>query len=100
MSDSQNGHHNHSLPTELQLALRSATWDALLALQSLRVAVQGHVQDGCARGLSHEDVDDGLRTMITQCGPALDHLDYSSDRTDEITLQVLKWSATYYRPMR
>ena len=100
MSELQDDPLPQSLPEELQLALRSATWRALNALQSLRLAVRDHVDHECARGLSQGAIDDGLRSMIDSCGPAVDNVDYSAARTNEITKQVMKWSATYYKPRR
>lgn len=97
MSEIQNAQLGNSLPAELELALRSATWNALIALQSLRSAVRDHVRSECEEGVSHDDIDDGLRTMISSCRPALDHVDYSVDRTDEVTKQVMKWSALFFR---
>ena len=96
MSETQDGHLPHLLPAELELALRSATWNALLALQSLRSAVREHVRAQSAEGVSREDIDDGLRSMIDSCGPALTDVDFSA----EITKQVIKWSALFYRPKR
>ena len=98
MSETQNDHLTNSLPVELEVALRSATWNALIALQSLRSAVRQHVQNECADGASQDDIADGLRSMIDSCNPALHHLDYSAARTDEITQQVLKWSTLFYKP--
>ena len=86
------------LPAELELALRSATWRALIALESLRVAVRDHVRSECSHGASRDEVNDGLRSMIDWAGPALDHEDYSAGRADDVTKQVLKWSATYFQP--
>lgn len=85
------------LPAELEVALRTATWRALTALHSLRIAVRDHVQDECWRGASQHEIDDGLRLMIETCGPDLDHADYSEDRADDITRQVLEWSAGFYK---
>ena len=87
-----------SLPAELQLALRSATWRALTALHSLRLAVRDHVDHECARGRSQSTIEHGLRSLIDSCGPALDNVDYSAARTNEITKQVMRWTASYYRP--
>jgi hypothetical protein len=100
MSEAQKTHLVRSLPAELELALRSATWRTLIALQALRSAVREHVRYECGDGTSRNDIDDGLRIMISSCGPGLHHIDYSAERTGEVTMQVLKWSAEFYRPPR
>ena len=100
MSETQNGQFSKLLPAELQLALRSATWNALIGLRSLRSAVEEHVRDQCADGVSHDTINEGLRSMIVSCAPALTHVDYSAERTKEVTIQVMKWSAMAYRPTR
>lgn len=100
MTDVQNGQHIYSLPEELQLALHSATWRALTAMSALRIAVRNHVYDECGRGLCQSDIDEGLRSMIFSSGPALDNVDYSAERIDDVTRQVMKWSAAYYQRPR
>jgi hypothetical protein len=92
MTDSHH-HPKPTLPVELELALRNATWRALTALDSLRTAVEDHVHAERSRGSSQGEIDYGLRSMIEECGPDLDHKDYSADRAGEVTRQVLKWSS-------
>ena len=94
---STNSSQNNSLPEELELALRQATSSALVALNSLRFAVRDHVQNECSRGSSQNEIDDGLRSMISSCGPALGNIDYSAERAKEVTMQVLKWSSSFYQ---
>jgi hypothetical protein len=86
-----------SLPAELELALRNATWSALTALDSLRAAVEDHVHDKRSRGASQSEIDHSLRVMIEASGPLLNDKDYSAHRAGEIRNQVLKWSAGFYR---
>jgi hypothetical protein len=96
----QNGHLDSSLPVELDLALRSATWQALTSLRALRAAVRQHVDDECGRGCGQREIDAGLRSIIGSCAAALSQAERSPARTDEITIQVMKWSASYYRLRR
>ena len=98
MTDEENDRFIQSLPAELDLALRNTTWRALSTMNSLRMAVRDHVHDECDRGLCQSEIDDGLRSMISSCGPSLDNIEYSATRTDEVLRQVMKWSASYYRP--
>jgi len=96
MTDSNNNPPHHSLPAELELALRGATSRALNALHSLRIAVHDHVRRESARGATRNEIDDGLRSMIEASSPKSDHGDYSADRAEEVMKQVLKWSAGFY----
>jgi hypothetical protein len=64
----------------------------------LRSAVRDHVNNECSRGCSQNEIDSGLRALIDSCGPSLGHIDYSAERADEVTIQVLKWSASFYKP--
>ncbi|HJP86924.1 MAG TPA: hypothetical protein VJ852_13100 [Gemmatimonadaceae bacterium] len=96
MIDSHLNRHDGSLPVELELALRSATWRAMVALHSLRTAVRDHVYQESARGCSQVEIDDGLRMMIDTCTPAPGEADHSAERAGEVTRQVLVWSATFY----
>ena len=97
MSNPMNGTDHLSLPAELELALGRATLGALSALQSLRSAVRDHVHEQCVLGVSHNTISDNLRSMITTCGQNLDRADYSADRADEVTKQVIVWSTSFYR---
>ena len=101
MSYSTNDHRTNSLPAELELALRHATSEALTALHSLRLAVRDHVHTECARGSTQNEIEDGLRSIIDECGPSLTRVD-SAGRAEDVTRQVLKWSAAFYktRPKR
>ena len=99
MPELQSSPLNHSLPAELEVALRSATWRALAAYQSLRTAVRNHVYDERARGTSRTDIDEDLRSMIGSCAPVVGNVNYSAERTDEIKRHVLKWCAEFYRPL-
>ena len=96
MIDSHTNAHDGSLPAELELALRSATWRAIVALHSLRAAVRDHVHQESARGCTQLEIDDGLRMMIDTCTPAPDDANHSAERASEVTKQVLVWSASFY----
>ena len=114
MTNSSDGLPN-PLPDELVLALRRATDRTISALHSLRIAVRQHVHDGRSRGASQDEIDDELRLMIGTAGAHSDGVhsdgvhsdgdhsdgnhsdgDHSSDRVDELTRQVLKWSESFY----
>ena len=95
----QNSPLTDSLPAELEVALRSATWRALTAFQSLRSAVRDHVYDERARGTCRTALDENLRSMIGSCGPVVGNVNYSAERTGDVTTQVLKWCAEFFRPL-
>jgi len=124
MTNSSDGLPN-PLPDELVLALRRATDRTINALHSLRLAVRQHVHDRRSRGASQDEIDDELRLMIGTAGAHSDGVhsdgvhsdgvhsdgdhsdgdhsdgnhsdgDHSSDRVEELTRQVLKWSESFY----
>jgi hypothetical protein len=83
------------LPEELVAALHRATDRTLNALTSLRKAVREHVYTERSRGQTLGEIDDGMRTMITTAAGETDHPDYSLDRHDELTRNVLKWTESF-----
>jgi hypothetical protein len=84
------------LPDELAAAMRRATDRTLNALFSLRRAVREHVQSERSRGQTLGEIDEDLRVMITTAAGDSDHPDYSLDRHDELTREVLKWTESFY----
>jgi hypothetical protein len=97
MTDSKNRTPDNSLPAELELALRRATQGAINALHSLRTAVEEHVHKERSRGATHREVDADLQFMIETAYRACD-ADHPAARIDEVTRQVLIWSASIYTP--
>jgi hypothetical protein len=91
-----NDGHPSPLPDEFAAALRRATDRTLIALQSLRPAVRQHVQDERSRGISLEQIDAGLLTMIETAAGDSERHSYSVDGHEELTSQVLKWTAAFY----
>ena len=96
MTDSQDNLPHSSLSAELELALRGATSRALNALHSLRMAVHDHVRRESSRGASLNEINDGLRSMIESSSHKRNDGDYPAERAEEVTKQVLKWSAGFY----
>lgn len=95
MTNSNDGHPS-PLPDEFAAALRRATDRTLQALQSLRQAVRQHVQDEHSRGVSLEQIDADLLSMIEAAAGDPARNAYSVDRNEELTSQVLKWTAAFY----
>jgi len=96
MTDSKDNLPHNSLSAELELALRGATSRALNALHSLRMAVHDHVRRESSRGASLNEINDGLRSMIESSSHKRNDGDYPAERAEEVTKQVLKWSAGFY----
>ena len=95
MANSSDGNPS-PLPDELAAALRRATDLTLNAFHSLRVAVRDHVHGERSRGVSLDEIDADLRSMIAVAGGNGGHQDHSPERIDELTRQVLKWSESFY----
>ena len=95
MTDSHDG-QGQFLPVELASALKRTTEQTLGALHSLRVSLRDHVHFERSRGLSLAEIDGGLRDMITVAGEDLDGNGHAPERIDELRLQVLKWSESFY----
>ena len=91
MTDFHTG-QDQFLPAELAAALRRTSAQTLNALHSLRVALRDHVQLERSRGISLDEIDGGLKAMITVAGGD----GYSTYRMDELTVQVLRWSEGFY----
>ena len=91
-----NDGHPSPLPDEFAAALRRATDRTLQALRSLRQAVRQHVQDEHSRGALLEEIDADLLSMIETAAGDPAHNAYSVDRNEELTSQVLKWTAAFY----
>jgi hypothetical protein len=94
MTNSSDGHHG-PLPDELAAALQRATDRTLVAFNSLRIAVREHVQSERSRGATLSEIDSDLRSMITVAGGDASH-DHQSERIEELTKQVLKWSESFF----
>jgi hypothetical protein len=84
------------LPDELVAALQRATDLALNAILSLRIAVRDHVRNERTLGSTGRQIDTELRSMILVAGGDTSHRDYSTERIEEMTSQVLKWSREFY----
>ena len=95
MANSSDGNPS-PLPDELAAALRRATDLTLNAFHSLRVAVRDRVHGERSRGVSLDEIDADLRSMIAVAGGNGGHPDHSAERIDELTRQVLKWSESFY----
>jgi hypothetical protein len=95
MTNSSDGHAS-PLPDELAAALSRATDRTLNALFSLRRAVREHVYDERSHGATLAEIDAELRNMITDAAGDSAHPDYSMDRHNELTRQVLKWTESFY----
>lgn len=95
MSNSSDGGPN-PLPDELASALRRATDLTLNAFHSLRVAVREHVHGERSRGVTLDEIDGDLRSMIAVAAGNGNSTDYSTERVDELTRHVLKWSEAFY----
>jgi hypothetical protein len=91
------GFPSSPLPEELGAALRRATDRTIVAIQSLRKAVRNHVHFERSQGASLDEIDHNLRSMIRTAGGDSDHPDFSSDRIDELTKQVLSWTDSFYK---
>ena len=95
MNDSANT-FVQALPEELGAALRRATGEALTSLLSLRIALRDHVRTERVDGATLDDINGELREMIVAAGGNPAGADYSAERMSELTMQVLKWSASFY----
>lgn len=98
MTDS--GFPSSPLPDELVAALRRATDRTIVAIQSLRKAVRNHVHLERSQGASLDEIDDNLRSMIRTARVNSDHADFSLERIDELTKQVLSWTDSFYKAKR
>jgi hypothetical protein len=95
MNYTADGHPN-PLPEELAAAVGRATDRTLNALHSLRTAVREHVQSERSRGTSLRQVNAEIRAMINTVASDSVHPEYSPERHDELTAQVLKWTDSFY----
>ncbi|HJP59768.1 MAG TPA: hypothetical protein VJ865_07205 [Gemmatimonadaceae bacterium] len=85
-----------TLPEELAAALGRATSETLNSLFSLRLALRDHVRAERADGATLSQIDGELREMIVTAGGDPTAAAYSVERVNELTTQVLKWSASFY----
>ena len=92
-----NDKESQPLSDELATALRRATERSLAALKSLRVALRDHVQNERALGATLAEIDSGLKEMIEHAAHSDGDGDgQSPERINELKVQVLKWSESFY----
>jgi hypothetical protein len=84
------------LPDELVAALQRATDLALNAILSLRSAVRDYVHSERTLGATGRQIEKELLSMIVIAGGDTGHPDYSKERVEELSCQVLKWSQDFY----
>jgi hypothetical protein len=84
------------LPDELAAALRLTTAETLASLLSLRIALRDHIRAEHADGATQAEINDRLRDMIVSAAGDPAAVSYSAERVNELTSQILKWSATFY----
>jgi hypothetical protein len=96
MSGTDNG-TPHSLPEELDHALRRATDRTLIALTSLRKAVRKHVLDEKEAGATLPQVEAELRAIIAKVLEDAEGRDSIDGERDTLATQMIKWSEGFYK---